>query len=141
MWLGVKRHAQIEYQDKFGWLTVIKASLVFYDVITAIEKSAGTFHKSQGIFSDLMATASRLNTLYRLDTLYGHLSIHFRIIQKVVRHFRHLWHINDVINVGFLRNFAVLCYDNQCIGSRSILILARNILIELFCLLLITPPR
>ena len=105
----------IECHDKSSSLTVVKASLAFYDGIMTMQKSAGTFHKLQGIFSDIMATASRLNTLYRLETLYGHLSTHFKIIEKVVRHFRHLWHINDVINVGFLHNFAGFCYDNKCI--------------------------
>ena len=86
---------------------VIEASLAFYDVMKTIQKSAGTFHKSQGIFSDIVATASRLNTLYRLGTLYEHLSTHFRIITKFVRHL--------MFNVGFLHNYGLLCYDNKCI--------------------------
>ena len=45
--------------------------------------------KSRGVFSDILATASRLNTLYELETLHAQLSGHFRITQKVLRHIRH----------------------------------------------------
>ena len=118
---------------------VIKASLAFYDVIMTIQKSASTFHKSQGIFSDIMATASRLNTLYRLETLYWHLSTLFRIIEKVVRRFRHLWSINDVINVRFLPNFAVFCYDNKCIEEfRNSWFSTRVCCDNLYCIKILT---
>ena len=67
-------------------------------------------HKSWGVFSDILATASRLNTLYGLETLHAQLSRHVEITQKVLRHIRHFWRIYDVINVGFFRHFAVFCY-------------------------------
>ena len=46
-------------------------------------------HKSRGIFSDIMDTASRLYTLYGLETLYVQSSRHVGITQKVLRH---IWH-------------------------------------------------
>ena len=58
-----------------------------------------------------MATASRLITFCRLETLYGHLSRYFKIIEKVSMHLRHFWRIYHVINVKFLRNSAVFGYD------------------------------
>ena len=58
-----------------------------------------------------MAAASRLDTLYRLIILYGHSLRYIRIIEKDLRHFRHLQRIHDVINILFLRNFAVFGYD------------------------------
>ena len=44
--------SQIDYQDKVSVLTMIKALLASYGIITTIQNSAGTPHKSQGIFSD-----------------------------------------------------------------------------------------
>ena len=41
-------------------------------------------------FSDIMVTASRLNTFCGLETLYVHSSRHYRIINKVLRHLRYL---------------------------------------------------
>ena len=61
-------------------------------------------------FSDILATASRLNTYYGLETLHAQSSRHVGITQKVLRHIRHFWRIYDVINVGFFRHFAVFCY-------------------------------
>ena len=45
------------------------------------------------------------NTLYGHETLYVQPSRHVEISQKVLRHIRHFWRINDVINVKFLRHF------------------------------------
>ena len=56
--------------------------------------------------ADILATASRLNTLYVQSCR------HFRIIKKVLRHLRQLWRINGVINVGFLRGFSALGTDS-----------------------------
>ena len=42
--------SQIDYQDKVSVLTMIKALLASYGIITMIQNSAGTPHKSQGIF-------------------------------------------------------------------------------------------
>ena len=61
-------------------------------------------------FTHILATATRLNTLYGLETLHAQLSRHVGITQKVLRHIRHFWRIYDVINVGFFRHFAVFCY-------------------------------
>ena len=61
-------------------------------------------------FTHILATATRLNTSYGLETLHAQLSRHFNITQKVLRHIRHFWRIYDVINVGFFRHFAVFCY-------------------------------
>ena len=55
--------------------------------------------------TDILATASRLNTLYGLETLHVQTSRHVGIIQKVLRHIRHFWRIYDVINVGFFSSF------------------------------------
>ena len=57
-----------------------------------------------------MATTSRLNSLYGLETLFGQSSRHLRIIEKVLKHF-YLWRIYDVINVRFFRHFAVFGYS------------------------------
>ena len=54
----------IEYHDKCSLLTMIQASIDFNDTIKMIQDSV------QGIFSEIMATTSRLNTFYRLETLY-----------------------------------------------------------------------
>ena len=105
MWSRFIKLSQIEYHDKRSLLTVIQASIDFYDVIKTIQNSV------QGIFSEIMATTSRLNTFYRIETSYGHSSRHFRITENVLRHFRRFWRINDVINVGFLCDFAVFGYD------------------------------
>ena len=59
-----------------------------------------------------MATESRLNTFCRFETLYGHSSRHFKIIEKVLMPLRDILRIYDVINVGFLRNFEVFVYDS-----------------------------
>ena len=61
-------------------------------------------------FTHILATATRLNTSYGLETLHAQLSRHVGITQKVLRHIRHFWRIYDVINVGFFRHFAVFCY-------------------------------
>ena len=61
-------------------------------------------------FTHILATTSRLNTSYRLETLHAQTSRHVGITQKVLRHIRHFWRIYDVINVGFFRHFAVFCY-------------------------------
>ena len=68
-------------------------------------------HKSRGVSSDILATTSRLNTLYGLETWYVQSCRHVEIIQKVLRHFRHFLRIYDVINVGFFRHFAVFGYS------------------------------
>ena len=67
-------------------------------------------HKSRGVFTHILATATRLNTSYGLETLHAQSSRHDGITQKVLRHIRHFWRIYDVINVGFFRHFAVFCY-------------------------------
>ena len=41
---------------------------------------------SRGVFSDILATASRLNTLYGIGTLYVQSSRHDSIISKFLRH-------------------------------------------------------
>ena len=107
MWSRFMKLSQIEYHDKFSLLTVIQASIDFYDVIKTIQNSV------QGIFSEIMATTSRLNTFYRIETSYGHSSRHFRITENVLRHFRRFWRINDVINVGFFCYFAVFGYSKR----------------------------
>ena len=61
-------------------------------------------------FTHILATATRLNTSYGLETLHAQSSRHVGITQKVLRHIRHFWRIYDVINVGFFRHFAVFCY-------------------------------
>ena len=71
-----------------------------------------------------MAMASRLNTLHRLETSHVHSSRHYRIIQNVSRHCRHLWRINDV-NVGFLCNFAIFNYGQCQIERRNFLFSSR----------------
>ena len=48
-----------------------------------------TPHKSIGIFTHILATASRLNTLYGLETLHAQSSRHVEITQNVLRHIRH----------------------------------------------------
>ena len=77
--------------------------------------------KSRGVFSDILATANRLNTMYGLQTWYAKSSRQVEITQKVLRHIRHFWRIYDVINVGFFRHFAVFCYrkcHKVCRNSR-----------------------
>ena len=54
-------------------------------------------------FSDLMARASRLNSLHGLKILFTII----QTIKKVLRHYQHLLRIYGVINVGILSNFAV----------------------------------
>jgi len=68
-------------------------------------------HKSRSVFSDILATASRLNTLYGLETWNVQSSRHVGIFQKVLRRIRYFWRIYDVINVGFFRHFAVFGYS------------------------------
>ena len=53
-----------------------------------------------------MATAGIFNTLHELETLYVDSSWHFEIATIVLRHFRQLRRIYDIINVGFVCNFA-----------------------------------
>ena len=43
-------------------------------------------HKSWGVFSDILATASRLNTLYRRETWYVQSSRNVKIITNVLRY-------------------------------------------------------
>ena len=70
-----------------------------------------TPHKSiEVFFTHILATATRLNTSYGLETLHAQLSRQVGITQKVLRHIRHIWRIYDVINVRFFRHFAVFCY-------------------------------
>ena len=45
--------------------------------------------KSLGVFSDILATASKLNTLYELETFHIHSSRHVIYIEKVLRHIQH----------------------------------------------------
>ena len=45
-------------------------------------------YKSRGVFTDILATASRLNTLYGLKTLHVQSSRHVGITQRVLRHIR-----------------------------------------------------
>ena len=52
-------------------------------------------------FTHILATATRLNTLYGLETLHSQLSRHVGITQKVSRYIRHFWRIYDVINAKF----------------------------------------
>ena len=92
------------FTDRLSWqiqFTYGNWSLISYDVITTIQNSAGTpiNHK---VFFRHSSTTSRFNTLYWVETLYGLSFRHLRIIKKVLRHFRHLWCISDVFNVGFL---------------------------------------
>ena len=58
-------------------------------------------HTSWAVFSDKLATASRLNTLYGLETWYVQSSRSVTIIKKVLRHIWHFWLIYKVINVQF----------------------------------------
>ena len=62
-------------------------------------------------FTHILATATRLNTLYGLETWYAQSPRRFLITKKVLRHIRHFWRIYDVINVGFFRHFAVFGYS------------------------------
>ena len=62
-------------------------------------------------FSDILATATRLNTLYGLETWFVQSPRRVLITKKVLRHIRHFWRIHDVINVGFFRHFAVFGYS------------------------------
>ena len=64
--------------------------------------------KSWGDFSDILATASSINTLYGLETWYVQSSRHIGITQKVLRHIRNFWRIYDVTNVGCFRHFQFL---------------------------------
>ena len=52
-------------------------------------------------FSDIMATASRLSTLYGLETLHEHSSRYFRIIKKVFG----ISVICDVFTASSMSNF------------------------------------
>ena len=70
-------------------------------------------------FSDILATATRLNTLYGLETWYVQLPRRVLITKKVLRHIQHFWRIHDVINVGFLRHFAVFGYSKCHKVSRN----------------------
>ena len=62
-------------------------------------------------FTHILATATRLNTSYGLETLHSQSSRPDGITQKVLRHIRHFWRIYDVINVRFFRHFAVFGYS------------------------------
>ena len=88
---------------------------------SGIPKEGGVIppHKSWDVFLDMASTASRLNTLCGLETWYAQLSKHVKIIQIVTRHIQHFWLISDVINVGFLRHFAVFDYSKCLIVSRN----------------------
>ena len=61
-------------------------------------------------FSDILATTSRLNSLYGLET-FVQSSRHVWIMKKVLRHTQHFWRIFNVINVGFVSHFAVFGYS------------------------------
>ena len=77
-----------------------------------------TPHKSRGVFSDILATAIRLNTLYGLETLYVQSPRRVLITKKVLRHIRSIY---DVINVGFFQmskvSFVALTFAN--VGVRK----------------------
>ena len=60
-----------------------------------------TPHKSRGVFSDILAMASRLSTLYGLKTWYVQSSGLVGIMKKVLIHIQHFWRIYDITNVGF----------------------------------------
>ena len=49
----------------------------------------GRQHKYWGVFSDILAKASRLNTFHGLWTLYVPSSRHLRIIERNLRHIHH----------------------------------------------------
>ena len=61
-------------------------------------------------FSDILATTSRLNSLYGLAT-FVQSSRHVWIMKKVLRHTQHFLGIYDVIYVGFVSHFAVFGYS------------------------------
>ena len=69
-----------------------------------------TPHKSCGVFSEILATASRLNTLYGIETWYIQSSRRVLIMKNFLRHIRHFWRIYDVINVGFWRHSGAFGY-------------------------------
>ena len=64
-------------------------------------------------FSDILATATRLNTLYGLETWYVQSPRRVLITKKVLRHIRSIY---DVINVGFFQmskvSFVALTFAN-----------------------------
>ena len=62
-----------------------------------------TPHKSKGVFSDILTTASRTNTLYGLETRYIQSSRHVGIIKKVLRLIRHF----DVFMTSSMSDFYV----------------------------------
>ena len=63
------------------------------------------------LFSDILAMAIVLNTLYGLETWCAQSSRDVGILQKDSRHIQYYWRIYDVINVGFLRNFEIFGYS------------------------------
>ena len=64
-------------------------------------------------FSDILTTATRLNTLKGLETWYVQSPRHVLITKKVLKHIRHFLRIYDVINVGFFCHFAVFGYTKR----------------------------
>ena len=89
-------------------------------------------------FWDILATASRLNTFYGLETVQS--SRHFGITKKVLRHIRHFWRIYDVINVRFFRHFAVFGYSkchkvcrNSWFSHRICILIGSTTLPSLMC--------
>ena len=91
-------------------------------------------------FSDILATATRLNTLYGLETWYVQSPRRVLITKKVLRHIRHFWRIYDVINVGFFRHFAVFGYSkchkvcrNSWFSHRICILIGSTTLPSLMC--------
>ena len=63
-----------------------------WKVVPVAPQSGGGVHSPINLevfFSDILATATRLNTLYGLETLHAQSSRHVGITQKVLRHIRH----------------------------------------------------
>ena len=56
------------------------------------------------LFSDILATANRLNTLYGLETRHVQFTRHVGIIQKVWRHIRQV----DVLMTSSISDFFVI---------------------------------
>ena len=56
-----------------------------------VPKGVPTQHKSWGVFSDILATASRFNSLYGLEAWYVKSSRYVRIIKKLSTFLTYLW--------------------------------------------------
>ena len=94
------------YQNYLGhlWLKFFRFSDLSKVVSLAPQRGRCTTpHKSKGVFSDILTTASRTNTLYGLETRYIQSSRHVGIIKKVLRLIRHF----DVFMTSSMSDFYV----------------------------------